>query len=377
MRSSTRLGLAVAAVLALSVAFTATSFAATKDGRDSRHAVFVLTDNTAGNQVVAYDRQADGSLTQAGVYATGGKGGVLAGSVVDHTASQGALAYDASRRLLFAVNPGSSSVSVFRVRGDRLALTQVVPSGGPFPVSVAVHGSLVYVLNALGGGSVQGYLVLGEFLLPLPGSSRPLGLDPAATPQFTTTPGQVAFSPDGSKLIVTTKANTNAIDVFQVGRIGYLSGSPVVNVEPGTVPFAVGFDQAGNLAVAEAGTNALATFSLNADGTVSPLDFVPTGQAATCWIAGTGPYLYVSNAGSASVSGYSAGNGGSLTLLGNTTTDAGTIDAAATPDGSFLYVQAGALGTVDGFHVNADGSLTPAGSVTVPGAAGGEGIVAL
>lgn len=376
MRSSTRLGLALAAVLALSATFTASSFATTNGSRDSRPAVFVLTDNTAGNQVVAYDRQADGSLTQAGVYSTGGTGGVLAGSVVDHTASQGALAYDASRRLLFAVNPGSSTVSVFRVRGDRLALTQIVPSGGSFPVSIAVHGALVYVLNALGGGSVQGYLVLGDFLLPLPGSSRPLGLNPAATPQFTTTPGQVAFSPDGSKLIVTTKANTNAIDVFEVGRIGYLSGAPVANVEPGTVPFAVSFDHAGNLVVAQAGTNALASFSLNADGTVSPLAAVPTGQAATCWVAAAGPYFYVSNAGSASVSGFAGGAGGSLTLLGTTTTDAGTIDAAATPDGSFLYVQAGALGTVDGFRVNADGSLTAVGSVTVPGAAGGEGIVA-
>ncbi len=46
-------------------------------------------------------------------------------------------------------------------------------------------------------------------------------------------------------------------------------------------------------------------------------------------------------------------------------------------DGSFLYVQTGAQGHVDAFRVNADGSLSPIGSVTVPGAVGGEGIVAL
>jgi hypothetical protein len=34
--------------------------------------------------------------------------------------------------------------------------------------SVAVHGDLVYVLNALNGGSVQGYRVLGSFLAPFP-----------------------------------------------------------------------------------------------------------------------------------------------------------------------------------------------------------------
>jgi hypothetical protein len=37
---------------------------------------------------------ADGTLSPAGSYPTGGLGGVLAGSVVDHTASQGAVAYD-------------------------------------------------------------------------------------------------------------------------------------------------------------------------------------------------------------------------------------------------------------------------------------------
>ena len=214
MRSSARLVLVFFVVVALSAAYAGTSFAASANGRDSGHAVFVLTDNPSGNQVVAYDRAADGSLTQAGVYATGGTGGVLDGSVVDHTASQGALAYDASRGLLFAVNPGSSTVSVFRVLGDRLVLTQVVSSGGAFPVSIAARGGVVYVLNALNGGSVQGFLVAGGFVLALPGSGRPLGLNPSATPQFTTTPGQVAFSPDGSKLVVTTKGNSNAIDVF-------------------------------------------------------------------------------------------------------------------------------------------------------------------
>jgi len=39
-------------------------------------------------------------------------------------------------------------------------------------------------------------------------------------------------------------------------------------------------------------------------------------------------------------------------------------------------VQTGGNGLVDGFRVGVDGRLTPEGSVTVPGAAGGEGIVA-
>ena len=43
------------------------------DGPD--HVVFVQTDNTAGNQVVAYDRATNGSLTLADTYNTGGLGG--------------------------------------------------------------------------------------------------------------------------------------------------------------------------------------------------------------------------------------------------------------------------------------------------------------
>jgi 6-phosphogluconolactonase (cycloisomerase 2 family) len=374
----TRSLLVLAAATMATVALTGTAGAATNGfGRGTDHVVFVQTDNPAGNQIVAYDREADGSLTQAGVYDTGGLGGVLAGSVVDHTASQGALTYDRANDLLYAVNAGSDTLSVFAVRGDRLILLQVVSTGGAFPVSVTVARNVVYVLNAREGGSLQGYRVFLDHLFALPGSVRQLGLDPTASPEFTHTPGQVAFTPDASRLIVTTKANGNAIDVYGVSLVGYLSATPVVNTEPGAVPFAVSFDREGNLVVAEAGTNSLASFRLNDDRTLTALHAVATGQAATCWVVAAGSVFYASNAGSASLSGVQAGPAGQLSLLGSTPTDAGTVDAAVTANGRFLYVQAGAQGNVDAFRVNGDGSLSATGSVTVPGAAGGEGIVAL
>jgi WD40 repeat protein len=364
-------GLAIAASpVAASAATTSRQF----PGRPG--AVFVQTDNTAGNEVVAYDRAADGALRLAGTYPTGGLGGQLAGSVVDHLASQGSLRYDRGDGLLYAVNAGSDTVSVFAVLGDRLALRQVVSSGGSFPVSVTSRGDLVYVLNALGGGSVQGYRVLFGRLIPIPGSSRPLGLDPTATPQFTNTPGQVAFSPDGSQLIVTTKANGSDIDVFGVGSGGYLTASPVLNSEPNTVPFAITFDLAGHLVIADAGDNAVGTFSLAPSGIVTQLDSVGTGQSATCWVARDGGLIFASNAGSGDVTGYATSPDGSLTLLGQTPTDPGTVDAAVAPGGRFIYVQTGETGTVDEFSVGAGGSLTEVGSVVVAGAVGGEGIVA-
>jgi 6-phosphogluconolactonase (cycloisomerase 2 family) len=253
----------------------------------------------------------------------------------------------------------------------------VIDSYGSFPVSIAVHDDLVYVLNAKAGGSISGYRVAGGKLHRIEGSTRSLGLDiPSDTTEFTHTPGQVAFTPDGSQLVVTTKANGDQIDVFAVRPDGRPSSSPTVNSEPGTTPFAVGFDQAGHLLVANAGTNALASYSLDEAGNASLVNAMATGRAATCWIAPAGGFFYLSNAGSASVSGFRIDSSGQLELLGATKTDPGTVDASGTADGHFLYVQTGANGIVDGFRVNADGSLTAVGSVAVPDAVGGEGIVA-
>jgi WD40 repeat protein len=371
---------ALALIAALAVAASsASAFGGPPDhfpsGGGGGQPVFVQTDNLSGNQVVVYDRAWNGTLTQAGVYDTGGLGGALEGSVVDHLASQGSLAYDRQSGLLYAVNAGSNTISVFSVFGDRLALRQVLSSGGSFPVSITVDDGVVYVLNAENGGSIQGYVNAFGHLLAIPGSARALGLNPTASPQFTNTPGQIAFSPDGSKLIVTTKENGSDIDVFRVFGFGRLSATPVVDSEPGTVPFAVTFDQQGNLLVAEA-AGALASFRLNWDGTLTPIDAVQTNQAATCWVAGNGRLFYTSNAGSASLSGFQSGFGGTLTLLGDTSTDAGTVDAAVSSDGRFIYVQTGAAGIVDEFAIGAQGALSEIGSVTVPGAAGGEGIVA-
>jgi 6-phosphogluconolactonase (cycloisomerase 2 family) len=348
--------------------------AAHAGGSPGGGAVFVQTDNTAGNAVVAYHRAPDGTLTLAGTYPTGGRGGVLTGSVVDHLASQGSLTYDGEHGLLFAVNAGSDTVSVFGVSGDRLELRQVVWSGGSFPVSVAVYGDHAYVLDALDGGALYGYRIAAGYLAPIPGSHRGLGLSTTATPQFTNTPGQVAFTPDGSAVLVTTKANGNDVDVFAVRHDGRLSASPVVNSEPGTVPFAISFDRDGHVLIAEAGTNALATFALSG-GVLTQLAVGVTGQMATCWVAPAGRYFYVSNAGSGSVSGYTVSGSGQPGALGNTKTDAGTVDASATH--GFLYVQTGGAGIVDEFAVGSGGALSPIGSVTVTGAVGGEGIVAL
>jgi 6-phosphogluconolactonase (cycloisomerase 2 family) len=338
--------------------------------------VFVQSDNPAGNTIVAYDRTPTGALVRAGIYPTGGRGGVLDGSVVDHLASQGSLTYDRGAGLLYAVNAGSNTITTFAVRGDKLHRRQVISSGGAFPVSITAHDRQVFVLNARARGSIQGYLRVGHVLVRIPAWHRTLGLDPGQTPEFTSTPGQVAFTPDGRRLLVTTKNGANSIDVFRVGPAGP-SAKPAVTTLPGAVPFAVAFDGNGHVAVAEAGPNAAATFRLDADGSLTALQSSATGQAATCWIVTVNGTLYLSNAGSGTISGFGVDRHGALTTLGTTPTGAGTVDSAVSSDGRFLYVQTGAAGTVEAYRIGTDGSLARVGAVTVPGAVGGEGIVAL
>jgi len=365
-----------AAALAAAALFGATATAAnatTGEDGTATGTVFVQTDALTGNAVVAYDRLADGTLRQGGTYATGGDGLQLTGSVADHLASQSSLARAGGS--LFAVNGGSDTLTSFAIVGDRLVRRQVVGTRGDAPVSIATHDNRVFVLNARDGGSIQGYLNLGGYLVPVPSWRRALGLDPNATPEFTHTPAQIAFTPDGTKLVISTKGNTSAFDVFAATPFG-LSSAPVVTPVPGAVPFGFQFDAAGHLVASEAGTNSVATFTVGGDGRLTPLAAVATGQAATCWIVVDGQYVYASNAGSGTLSGYRIGADGSLTPVGVTPTHAGTVDAAVSADGGSLYVQTGVAGMVDEFHVGGDGSLTAIGSVLVPDAAGGEGIVA-
>jgi 6-phosphogluconolactonase (cycloisomerase 2 family) len=357
----------VKALCALAAAIGAALAAAHTAAASAGSVVWVQTNEPTGNNVVVYDRGPDGRLTRAGTYATGGNGGVATpGTESDHLASQGSLVYDPGSGLLFAVNAGSDSVSAFSVNGDRLHLESVVPSGGQFPASIAVHGRLLYVLNSGGAGTLQGFRIAGNHLVQIPGSARTLGLANTDPPFFLTSPGQVGFTPAGSQLLVTTKASENTIDVFQVLSNGRLSAAPVVNASATPVPFAFTFTPEGRLAAGEAGASALTTYALQANGALTDAKSQPDGQVALCWITRVGAYYYVSNTGSNTLSGYTVAPDGQPSLVGATgvvaSTEPGPIDTTSPPDTSFLYAETG-LGTVDEFAVEADGSLTQLGVV--------------
>ena len=113
-----------------------------------------------------------------------GRGGTEVGAPTDPLSSQGSLTFDRRRRLPYAVNAGSDTISVFAVHRTRLRLLQVVASGGRFPTSVAIHPSLVYVLNAGDEGSISGFRRnANDRLTAIPGSVRSLDLGGTTPPR--------------------------------------------------------------------------------------------------------------------------------------------------------------------------------------------------
>ncbi len=366
----------MAAALAVTAGPLVASAAAPHGTNTISDAVFVQTNDKTGNQILAYARSATGSLSFVHAYDTGGKGAQLTGSAVDPLASQSALDFDAKADLLLAVNAGSNSFTAFHVKGDVLSHPQVVHTGS-LPTSVTSHGDYVYVLAAGGKGTVHGYSTASGSLVPILGSVRSLGLDPTASPQFLNTPGQLGVTPDGTQLVVTTKANGSTIDVARIGSTGNV-GRFVENPSATPVPFAFAFDPHGRLVVTEAADSDVSTYGVDSDGSLTNASSVTDGMAAACWITEAEGYYFVMNAGSADVSSYQVSSGGvaSLVAADAGSTDAGPIDAAASSDGAFLYVEAGGAGTVDEFAVTSSGTLTSIGSATGLSGTGIEGIVA-
>jgi len=338
------------------------------DQRGAARAVFVQTNDSAGNAVIAYGRAGDGSLHWAGQYATGGLGGSESGAAVDPLASQGSLTYDARDHLLFAVNAGSDTFTVFDVNGTHLHRLQVVSSAGHLPTSISVVGSHVYVLDAGNDGSISGFWIdVTKHLHAIGGSTRTLGLGNPADPNFLASPSQVAITPDGRDVVVATKTH-GVLDVFALDHFGRPTAAPVVTTSAGGVPFGLSYDALGRLIVAEASGGASSYF-VHPNGVLATISsHVANAQAATCWSVIAKGFIYTANAGSNTITGYAENSPGQLSLLNadgvTATTDAGPVDLAASTDGRYIYQQATGAGVIDEFNVNANGSLTQIGTVT-------------
>lgn len=349
-RRRLRVALVASPLLALPLALPGVA-----DAHPARQVVYTLSNAPTGNELLAFRRTPDGNLTAAGATATGGTGtGAGLGS-------QGAVIVDGDRVL--AVNAGSDSVSLFRVgRDGRPRLVDTESSGGDQPVSVAVRGRTVYVLNAA-SNTIAG-LRIGEWgLEAIEGSSRPLGGAGGA---------QVSFVPGAPQLVVTEKA-TNTIDVFPLDDAGR-PGAPVTNPSNGATPFGFAFGRRGTLIVSNAAGGAadassLSSYRVGADGVLQPLDGpVATTETAACWVVTAGRFAFTTNTGSGTVSGMRVERDGDLSLLSpdgvSAATGAGPIDAAI--DGGDLFTLNSRAQTITVHGIDGQGGLHAEGTGAVP-----------
>jgi 6-phosphogluconolactonase len=378
-------------------------------GDDQEGAVFVGTNhnNTTdpsepANRVAMYRRAVDGRLTLVGYFRTGGQGsgpgqrfagdGLGAGNSVQLTRD---------RRFLLVTNAGSDTVSVFRVRHDRLVLTDVEPTGDSsqghrFPNSVAQFGDLVYVLNSADRGSITGFQLSPDGrLTPLPRSTRTInGNQHRYPPDALFNPTQIDFTPDGSKLVVSIKDGPRAglvpgvtptgpgrVLIWNVTRQGTPSASFVRTDFNNRGPFGFSFDRSGNLLVAlfvgggienvngtPQLTGAAGSYRINRNGTLTAITRAAKDhQLDTCWLVNNGRYAYGSNYASGTISSFRVGAGGSLTLLNKAagvTDNPGNIQGATpldlgiSPEGKSLYLVEPGSGKVGAWAINNDGSLT-------------------
>jgi 6-phosphogluconolactonase len=320
-------------------------------------AVYVQSNERAGNQLLAFRASPNGVLWGPGPVATGGAGDGLA-----HLPSQGSLTLTGDGRALLVTNAGSDDVTLFAVDGDGPQAVGTTSTGAA-PKSVAEHDGLVYVLNT-GDPSVCGFRMGLGGLEPVSGSTRPLdaGCDPA----------QVGFCPDGSALVVTERT-ANAIVSYPVGADGQL-GEPRRRSSAGQTPYGFAFTDDGTLMVVEAfgaakGRAAASSYAMEGVD-VSPVSAsVGNGRSEICWavVSDDNRYLYTTNFADSGISRYAIGEDGSLTLddpaagvgiEGHT----GLRDEDLSSDSRFLYALDADSRQVFGWSVGASGALSAIGA---------------
>jgi 6-phosphogluconolactonase len=385
MRVLSRVLAALGLAGALIVPAAASAHSHHRFGFSGRGGDVYVNDNTASaNTIAAFHRTADGRLVAlpGSPVATGGAG---TGSALG---SQGSLQSAFRGRYLLAVDAGSDQVSVLAVgRGGipHPVRGGTVASGGTEPVSIAVHGDLVYVANA--GGATPNYtgfrLGWDGRLRPLPGSTVNL---PAGSQ-----PGDVLFNATGTKLASTRVANS-LIDSFVVdpsGRLHAAPGSPYA--AQGVGPFGSEFrpTDPDELYVSNAHNGAdngtVSAFHVGWDGALHSIGASPFAdqQTAPCWveISHNGRFLFAVNTAQPSISSFAINRGGSLTSLGATQfrgnpTGLAPVDARLSPDGRTLYVVDQGADEVSAFAVQG-GQLTELSSspVALPAGATPFGIV--
>lgn len=302
----------------------------------SGNGVYVSTNPDGPNTVEAFRRNTKtGVLTSVGSFDTGGYGLTAIDGAQSHAVA-------CTRTHVFVTNAGSNEFSVFRIRNDSgLELLTTVPSLGVRPVSIAISGKTLYVLNQ-GQPGVAPARCVG---FSIDTEESPVSLDVSAVEfEATDVPTDVFFTQNGVRLVV-LQNGANAIDTYTVGADGGLTeprrltnvSGPVGGAKHPRQPF-VAFAALGD--ETEPGV-----ISIRATGTAIPAivtDITAPADVDPCWAATTpnGKKLWTSNFQPASLSLYSVKSNGRLAAVSTYTPDSdspGALDIAVDPRGKFLY----------------------------------------
>jgi 6-phosphogluconolactonase len=187
-----------------------------------------------------------------------------------------------------------------------------------------------------------------------------------------TDPAQVAFSPDGSMVVITERA-TDSIVTYEVAPDGTFGASSAAASE-GPTPYGFAFTSGGTLIVAEAfgaekGAAAASSYAIEDGSLVARTSSVGNGRSEICWAVVTPDdrFAFTTNFADGAVSRYAIASDGSLSLEDATagiSVDGmpGLRDEALSSDGRFLYAIDADGGRIYGWAVEAEGALEPVGS---------------
>lgn len=262
---------------------------------------FVYVANLGSNSVSAYTFNASSGILK-------GNGQFTAGT------SPGAVVVDPSGKFVYVANDGSNNVSGFAINGDG-SLTAV--PGSPFAAGttpqqgIVASGQFVYVSN-LGSNDVSAYTLSAGTgtLMPVAGSPFTLAPGGAAPESLTVDPG--------GRFLFTANMNSNNVSAFTINANGSLSPVPGSPFAAGHSPQYLVTDRTGSfLYVVNVNDNAVTLYSIAGSGALNPLanlltGFDPEGLA----VDASNKFLYVANCGDGTISAYRI-SGGTLTSLGS------------------------------------------------------------
>ncbi|WP_447971366.1 hypothetical protein [Nitrospira sp. M1] len=338
--------------------------------------VYTASNEVNGNDVIAFDIDSRGNLSEIGRFPTGGTGtgGPLG--------NQAALTTDASDRWMFVVSPGSGELTSFRLQPAGLQFVNKVSSGGFRPLSVTVFGTLVYVLNEGSGNdqdprrmrydNISGFrFTAGGILVPIPNSTRIIDRTQL------TAPAQVGFNKSGTVLLITEKA-TNTLTTFVMRRNGTPQRRPEKRPSFIPTPFGFSFGDRDFVNITEANNGGPGmTVSYRVDretGEVSGRVGSIEQGTATCWtvLSSDETIGYATNTGDGTVSLYRINFDGTLEYFFPANQDTpietgtGVRDAVLTQNNQFLVTLNNGDGQIRGFFVNRTGAISPRGTLPIP-----------